>query len=120
MYCYTSQRTVVHIHTTAEINFLYFKRVAAEQVIVNHSAKQIVCRGNRVQIARKVQIYIRHRHNLRISAARRAALYTENRPERGFAQGKADFFAELSHSVCKTDRYGSLTLSACGRVDCRN
>ncbi len=78
---YIAERPVVHVHTSAEINFLYFKRISAENMIVYHSAQKVVRRCNRVQIASKMQIYIRHRHNLRVTSARGSALYSEHRSE---------------------------------------
>jgi len=43
-----------------------------------HGAKKIIRRAYRMEIARKMQVYIFHRRNLRISAARRAAFYPEH------------------------------------------
>jgi hypothetical protein len=56
-------------------------------VIIYCGAQQIISRSDRVEIPREVQVYVLHRNNLGISAARRAAFYPENRTERRLSEG---------------------------------
>ena len=68
-------------------------------------------RGYRVEIAREVQIYILHGHDLSVTAASRAAFYPKTRSETRFAQRHANFFTEPSKSVRQTDRSRSFALA---------
>src|SRR5699024_7356861 len=86
-------------------------------VVVQHGAEQVVCRGDRVHIAGKVQVDVLHRHDLRITAARGAALYAEHRAERRLAKGDHGFFAELCHRLAEADGRGGLALARGGGVD---
>ena len=65
---------------------VYVKGVALLNMVIEHSRKQIVCRAYGMEIAGEVQIYVLHGHHLGISAARRAALYAEYRPQRRLPQ----------------------------------
>ena len=56
---------------------IYFEFVAVMNVIIDQSRNQIVCYGNRMDIAGKVQIDFFHRNNLRPSATARTTLYAE-------------------------------------------
>ncbi len=73
-----------------------------------------------MQIAGEMQVDIRHGHDLRVTAARRAALDAEHGSERRFPQREADLFAELRHTVGESYRHGRLALSASRGVYCRN
>ena len=75
-------------------------------MIVHQRAQEIVRRRNRVQIARKMQIDVRHGHHLRVAAARRAALYPKYRPQRRLPQGEAYLFSQLLQPVGKPDGNG--------------
>ena len=89
-------------------------------MIVKHSGKQIVCCADCVEIARKVQIYIFHRHDLRISAACRTAFHAEHGTEGRLAQSNHCVFAYTSESVGKSYRRCGFPLSGgCGRY-CRD
>ena len=54
--------------------------ISLEDMVVHNSGKKIVCRANCMKIACKMQVYIFHRDNLRISAACRPAFNSKNRP----------------------------------------
>ena len=98
-----SRRAVVHIHTAVEIHFLDFKPVAAEDMVIDYGAQEVVRRRDCVKVAGKMQVYIGHRHNLGIAAACRAALYAEHGAERRFTKCQAHLFAQLCHTVGKAD-----------------
>jgi hypothetical protein len=89
------KRPVVHVHAPCEIYVvgIDIEFVAPENMIVYHCRKEIVGSRYRMEVARKMEVDVIHRHYLRVSAACGAALKPENRPERGFPEGKARFFA---------------------------
>ena len=119
--CNIDKLTLVHIHTAVEINIIRvnFQLVTAENMIIHKRAKQVVRRRNRVQVAREMQINFRHRHDLCISAACRAALYPKHRTKRRFAQSKTGLFTDFGKSVRKTDRNGGFALARRGGVNRR-
>ena len=80
-------------------------------MVVEHGAQKIVRRADRVEIAGEMQVYIFHRHYLRIPAARRAAFYAEHGTERGFAKSRHGVFADTVKPVCKTYRSGGFPLA---------
>ena len=89
-------------------------------MVIEHCGKQIVRRADCVKITRKMKVYILHRYNLRISAARSAALYPEHRSERGFPQRYYGIFPQSSHPVGKTYCGCSFALPRGGRCNSRN
>ena len=80
-------------------------------MVVQHSAEQVVCRGDCVHVAREVQIDVLHRQNLRVAAAGCAALDAEHRTERRLAQRDDRLFADLRHRLTETRRRRRLTLA---------
>jgi hypothetical protein len=73
-----SSRSLRSTHRFHEIvRGIYFEFVAVMNVIIDQSRNQIVCYGNRMDIAGKVQIDFFHRNNLRPSATARTTLYAE-------------------------------------------
>ena len=74
---------LVHIHTTVEIDVIDIdiECVATENMVVHQRAQEIVCRGNGVQIAREMQVDVRHGHYLRVTATRCTAFNAEHRSE---------------------------------------
>ena len=70
-------------------------------MIVNHRREQVVRRGYRVDVARKVQVDVLHRRNLSVTAACRAALYAEHRTQRRLAEREAHASARLFQPVGK-------------------
>ena len=110
-----SQRAVIGVGNSGEeySSLVDPKLVTLLKMIVYYSAKQIVCRGYSVEVAREMEIDIVHRNDLRVSAARSAALNSENRAERGLSERDDGILADLVHSHSKT--YGGRGLSlACG------
>ena len=110
---YVDKLTLVHVHTTMEIDIVdvNFERVATENVIVHERAKQVVRRGNRVQIAREMQIDFGHGYYLRVSTARRAAFDAKHGAERRLTKGQTRAFPYFGKSVRKTDRNGGFPLA---------
>ncbi len=93
------------------------ERIAPVDVVVDHRGEQIVRGGDRVEIAGEMQVDLVHRRDLRISAARRAALHAEARPERGLAQADRDALADARERVAETDRGRRLAFARRRRAD---
>ena len=110
-----SERTVIGVGNSGEENssLVDTELVALMEMVVDYRAKEIVCRGDRVEVAREMEIDVVHRHYLRVSAACRAAFDTENRSERGLSERDYRVFADLVHR--HTETYGGSCLSfTCG------
>ena len=76
-----AQRAVVHVEHAApgDAARVDVERVAPIDVVVDHRRQQIVRRRDRVEIAGEVKVDVLHRHDLGITAARRAAFHAEDR-----------------------------------------
>ena len=85
-------------------------------MVIEECAEEVVCGCDSVHITREVEVDILHRNYLSISAACCAALDSENRSERGFTECEDCLFANLSHSLGKTNRNGRLALACGGRI----
>ncbi len=64
------------------------ERVAVGDRVVDHRREQVVGERDRVDVAGQVEVEVLHRNDLRIAAARRAALDAEHRPERRLPDGR--------------------------------
>ncbi len=73
-------------------------------MVVDQCGKEIVCRTDRVEVARKVQVDVRHRNNLRVATAGRAPFHSETGSEAGFAKANQRFLANFVHAVAQADR----------------
>ena len=100
-----AQRAVVHVdhalpgdaaHVEAEL-------VAVVDVVVDHRGEEIVGERDRVEVAGEMQVDVFHRHDLRVAAARRAALHAEHGPERGLAQADHRLLADMSPATAADD-----------------
>ena len=114
-----AQRTVIHVHnaTPRHPAHVDIEIVPPVDVVVDQCRKKVVGRGDGVEIASEMEIDILHRHHLRHSAAGRAALDAEIRPQRGFAQADRRFLADGRQSIAKPDRGRGLTLARRRRAD---
>jgi len=113
----SAQRPVVHIHAALMYDALGVdaQRVPLVQVVVQNRRKQVIGRSDGVEIAGEVQIDFVHRYDLRIAAARRAALDAEYRTERRLAQGDDRLFADVVHRLSQSDRGCRFTFTGrCG------
>ena len=86
-------------------------------MIVDQRGQEVVCRRDSVHIAGKMQIDFFHRHNLRITAAGRAALNAKHRTERRLTQGNDRFSSNQLHRIAETDRGRGLALAGRRRID---
>ena len=87
------------------------QRIPLMQMVVQHRRKQVVGGGDGVKVAREMQVDLVHRHDLRIPAARRAALDAEHRPERRLAQRDDRLFADAGHRLSQPDGGGRFALA---------
>ena len=113
---------VVHVHAAVKGNALGVdpELVSLENMIVEHGAEEIVCRADRVKVAREMEIDVLHRHDLRIAAARSSPLDPEHGAERGLAKCDDDPFADSGKPVGKADGSSRLALACGGGGDRRH
>ena len=114
-----SERAVVHIKAAFEKDpaRVYAERVALLDMVIEHSAAEIVRRGNRVHIACEVKVDVLHRENLSVAAAGCAALDAEYGSERRLSEGNYGLFADFCHSLTQTCGCGCLSLTGRSRID---
>ncbi len=117
-----AQRAVVHVHDAAPHHaaLVDVERVAPVDVIVEQRGEQVVGRRDGVEVAGEVQIDVLHRHDLRVTAAGRAALHAEGRTEARLAQAQHRLLADVVERVGQADRGGRLALARRRRRDRRH
>ncbi len=80
------------------------------------AASRFVGDRDRREVAREVEVDVLHRHDLRVAAARRAALHAEHRAQRRLAQADHRLLADAGERVAEPDGGGGLALTGgCGR-----
>ena len=112
-----TQRAIVHVDYAPPGNPA---RIDAEfvvpvQVIVDECRKQVVCGADRMEVAGEMQVDIRHRDDLRVAAARRAALHAEARAEARLTQADRRLAANAVEAVAEADGRRRLALAGRGR-----
>ena len=77
------KRPVIHIHAALpdDSRRIHAECISEMKMIVDRCRKQVVGRGDRMEIPGKMQIQVLHGNDLGISAAGCSALYTEARSE---------------------------------------
>ena len=110
---YLAKRPVVHVDHAppGDAAHIQIEVVAVVDVVINQCRQQVVGERDGVEVAGEVQVDILHRHDLRITAARRAALHTEHRPERGLAQADHRLLADIIEPIAEADRRGGLSFT---------
>ena len=63
-------------------------------MVVDQRRKEVICRPDCMEVAGEMKVNLLHRHDLRIAAARSAALHAEDRTERGLAECDRNALAE--------------------------
>ena len=113
---YEAKLTVVHVHASlpCDLAGIDIELISLIDVVVDHSCQQVVCGADRVEVTCEVEIDVLHGNDLRVSAAGRAALDSENRSEGGLAQCYHNLLAELLKTISQTDGCCCLSFS-CGR-----
>ena len=93
-------------------------RPLVEDAGVDRRGEEVVRGGDRVDVARHVQVELLHRRALRVAAARRAALDPKRRPHRRLADARDDRLAEVrAERLRQPDRRRRLPLAERRRVD---
>ena len=114
--------TVVHIdnalpHDAARVDA---ERVALLDMVVEHGRAQVVRRADGVEVAGEVQVDVLHGDDLRVAAARGAALDAEDGAEGRLAQAEHGLLAHGVERVGEADRGGRLALAGRRRIDGRD
>ena len=119
---YVAQRAVVHVQHTApnEPAHVQAQLVTLLEMIVDHRGEQVVRRGDGVNIPREVQVDVLHGDDLRVAAARRAALDAKAGAQRRLAQADHGFFAHPAQPVPQAHGHGRLALARRGGIDPRH
>ena len=114
-----AQGPVVHIDDAPpdDASDVDLQRVAPVDVIVDHRRQQGMRTGDGMEIAGEVEVHLLHRNDLRVTAARSAALHPEIGPERGFADADHRLFADRVQTVAQTHRRRRLAFTRGCRVD---
>ena len=95
--------------------------VAVQEVGLEHRREQVVGGGDRVDVAREVEVQILHRDDLGVPAAGGAALDAEDRAERRPRAGRApDRLPIVAETLGQRDRGRRLALAGLGRRDRRD
>jgi hypothetical protein len=96
-----AQCAVVHVHHPApgDAAAIDAERVAPVDVVVDQRRKQIVRRGDGMEVAGKMEVNVLHRHDLGVAAAGRAALHAEGGPERRLAQAADRLLADVVERI---------------------
>jgi hypothetical protein len=82
-------------------------------MVVDRRRQQIVGKRDGVEVAGEMKVDVLHRHDLRITAACRAALHSEHRSERRLANADRRLLAEAVERVAQSN--GSRCLPLAGR-----
>src|SRR5690625_4020807 len=113
------ERTVVHVDDTApdDAALVDAELVAPVDVVVDHRGQQVVRAGDRVEVAREVQVHLVHRDDLGVTTTSGAALHAEVRAKRCLADADAGGLADGVQPVDQPDRRRRLPLARGRRVD---
>ena len=117
-----AERAVVHVHAAAPADpqRVDAERVQVEDARLEHRREEVVGGADRVDVAGEVEVEILHRHDLRVPAARGAALDPEHRAERCLAEAEHGLLADLPEALGERDRRRRLSLSGLRRRDRRH
>ena len=94
--------------------------VPVQEVRLEHGGEQVVGRADRVDVAGEVEVQVLHGDDLRVAAARCAALDPEHGPERGLAQAERDPAADVAETLRERDGRGRLAFTRLRRRDRRD
>ena len=109
-----AQRAIVHVERArpGDLFRVEIERVAVEHVRVHHGRKEIVCGGDGMEVAMKMQIDFLAGLDLRVPAARSAALQSEDGAQRWLARGENGFPANLLQALGEANRDDGLAFAA--------
>ena len=101
-----AQGAVVHVDHAApdDAAEVEAQLVVVVDVVVDQRRQQVVGQSDGAEIAGEVQVDVFHRHDLRETAAGRAALHAEHRAERRLAQRDHRALADAAQCIAQADR----------------
>ena len=110
-----AQRAIVHVDHTlpGDAANVDVEFIAVVDVVVDHRGQQVVGKRDGREVTGEVQVDVFHRHHLRVAAAGRAALDTEHRAERRFAQADHRLLADTVKGIAQA--HGRRRLAFTGR-----
>jgi hypothetical protein len=108
-----AERPVVHVDRALPAHLVDVdpQLVPLVDVVVQHRRDEVVRRGQRVDVAREVEVDVLHREHLGVAAAGGPALDPEHRPERRLADGDQRVLAVLVERLAEPDRGDRLSLA---------
>jgi len=86
-------------------------------MVVDQRRKQIVRRGDGVEVAGEVEVDVLHRHDLSVAAARRATFHAERRAERRLAKAQHRLLTNVVERVRQANGGRGLALARWRRRD---
>ena len=117
-----AQVAVVHVQHALPQHLAHGKALGLMlvDVVVQQGGNHVVCRGDGVEVASKVQVNLVHRQNLCIAAAGSTAFHAKAGTQRGFAQSHHGLLANAVHTQSQTHADGGLAYASLGGSDGRN
>ena len=116
-----TQAAVVDVEHAVPQHLFHGKTVVAVlvDIVVEQSRDHVVCRGNGVEIAREMEVYLVHGQHLCVSASCRSAFLSEAGTERRLTQGADGFLAYAVEAEGQAHRHGCLAYARlCGGDGC--
>ena len=114
-----AELAIVHVYGTLPHDLLGIdtKGVTLLDMVVEHGSKEVVRGADGMEVAREVQVDILHGNDLRIAAARSAALHAEDRPQRRLAKRKHGLLSQTRERIGEADGRGGLALARRRGID---
>src|SRR5205807_6420426 len=114
-----TEGAVVHFEAAApdDLERVDAEPVSVQEVRLQHRREQVVGGPDGVDVAGEVEVQVLHRDDLRVPAARRAALDAEDRAERRLAQAEHRPLADPAEPLRERDGRGRLPLARRRRRD---
>ena len=79
------------------------------EVVIQQGCDKVICRGDGVEVARKVKVDILRWEHLSMATTRSTTLHTEAWAERGLTQGDYSLLADVVKAHTEANAHGSLT-----------
>ncbi len=95
------ERAVVHVDAAppAHGQWVDPRFVSVQEMSFEHGREQVVGGGDRVEVAREVEVQILHRDDLGVPAARGSALDPEDRAHGRLAQAEHGILADVAETL---------------------
>ena len=117
-----AEHSVVHVQTSLpdDLSWIDLQLVSLLDMIVQDRRQQIVRRSDCMEISRKMEVQILHRHYLRITASRSAAFDAKARAKRRLTERYDRLLSKFAKGLSKTDACCRLPFPGRRRVDGRH